>query len=91
MYEIQYWEALRIIQGYQRRHRDLWNAFRWQTHMLMRVQVGDKELHKNNIHKSEDLITFPWDDARQTVSEEDVAQMQAELAAMNRGIRQNNK
>ena len=59
--------------------------------MLMRVQVGDKELQKNNIHKPEDLITFPWDDARQTVSEEDVAQMQAELAAMNRGIRQNNK
>lgn len=93
LYDIQYWEALRIIQGYQRRNRDLWNAFRWQTHMLMRVQVGDKELQKNNIHKSEDLITFPWDDeaVRQTISEEDVKKMKEEMRAMNQGIRQNNK
>lgn len=71
----------------------MWNAFRWQTHMLMRVQVGDKELQKNNIHKTEDLITFPWDDedVRQTVSEEDVKQMQDEMKAMNQGIRQSNK
>ena len=59
--------------------------------MLMRVQVGDKELQKNNIHKPEDLITFPWDgDAvRQTISKEDVKKMREEMKAMNQRIRQN--
>ena len=61
--------------------------------MLMRVQVGDKELQKNNIHKPEDLITFPWDDeaVRQIISKEDVKKMREEMRAMNQRIRQNNK
>ena len=48
-------------------------------------------MQKNNIHKPEDLITFPWDgDAvRQTISKEDVKKMREEMKAMNQRIRQN--
>ncbi len=86
LYDIRFWEARRILAGYNRRHRDLWSATRWQTYNLMAAQVGGKELAKNGINSATDLLPLPWDTkaASKLPTEEEVADMVAEIDAINR-------
>ena len=83
-YGLLWWEIHCIIKGYNRRNRDLWSSTRWQTYNLMASQVGGKALSEAGIHKPTDLIKFPWEKQPiANISDEDVAAMQAELAAIN--------
>ena len=59
LYDLQFWEMLLISRGYDRRHRDMWSATRWQTFYLMSVSMCD--LKKAGIYRPTDLIRFPWD------------------------------
>jgi hypothetical protein len=85
LYDIRFWEARRILNGYNRRQRDLWSATRWQTYSLMAAQVGGKELAKNGINSATDLLPLPWDTkaASKLPTEEEVADMVAEIDAIN--------
>ena len=84
LHELKWWEIRSIIRGYNRRHRDLWSSTRWQTYNLMQAFCGGKALNEAGIHKPTDLIKFPWDSATvATITEDEVKDMQAEIAAMN--------
>ena len=90
LYDIRFWEARRILSGYNRRHRDIWSATRWQTYNLMAAQVGGKELAKNGINSATDLLPLPWDTkaASKLPTEEEVADMVAEIDAINAARRE---
>lgn len=60
MYTMNLWQLRCVVNGYFRRHRDLWSATRWQTYYLMAVSQAD--LKKAGIYKPLDLIKFPWED-----------------------------
>lgn len=89
-YDLKWWEIRSIIRGYNRRHRDLWSATRWQTYNLMAAQVGGKELAKNGINSATDLLPLPWDtkDVSKLPTEEEVADMVAEINAINAAKKQ---
>lgn len=82
---LKWWEIRCIIRGYNRRHRDLWSATRWQTYNIMAAQVGGKQLSENGINSVHDLLPLPWDDNRHNdlPTEEDVAKVVAEINAIN--------
>ena len=84
LYVLKWWEIQLIIKGYNRRHRDQWSAIRWQTYYLMAAQIGGKGMNEIGIHSPADLLPFPWDkEPAPPISEDDAAQLQAEMAAMN--------
>lgn len=83
-YGLRWWEIKAIIRGYNRRQRGMWSANRWQTYNLMQAFCGGKALSEAGIHQPTDLIKFPWDtDKRSPLSDDDIADLQAEMAAMN--------
>lgn len=82
-YELKWWEVKAIVRGYNRRHRHLWSATRWQTYNLMSAQAGSEALRKAGIYKPTDLIKFPWEKNVSPVSDDDIADLQAELDAIN--------
>ena len=90
LYEIQYWEAMKIVQGYQARSRNMWSAIRWQTYQIMRTQAGDKEMRKNRIFNPQDLLKFPWDDpkAAQPLSDSDREELQGLMDNENKNLKQ---
>ena len=89
-YGLKWWEIRSIIRGYNRRHRDIWSATRWQTYNLMAAQVGGKELAKNGINSATDLLPLPWDTkaANKLPTKEEVADMVAEIDAINAAKKQ---
>ena len=81
---LRWWEVRGIIRGYNRRHRNLWSSTRWQTYNIMASLVGGDKLSEKGINSPKDLIKFPWDtDQRSPLSDDDIADLQAEIAAMN--------
>lgn len=84
-YGLRWWEIKSIIRGYNRRHRDQWSATRWQTYNLMCAFAGSKSLNESGIHGPKDLLPLPWDteDDIPTLSDEEYAEMQADIAAWN--------
>ena len=83
-YGLRWWEIKAIIRGYNRRHRDLWSSTRWQTYNIMASFVGGDKLSEKGINSPKDLIKFPWDtDQRSPLSDDDIADLQAEMAAIN--------
>ena len=72
-----------IQRGYERRHRQLWSATRWQTYNLMAAFAGSKALSKAGINSAKDLIKFPWDTDRPPISFNTVQEMVAEIEAVN--------
>ena len=81
---LRWWEIRSIIRGYNRRHRDLWSSTRWQTYNIMASFVGGDKLSEKGINSPKDLIKFPWDTGqRSPLSDDDIADLQAEIAAMN--------
>ena len=62
----------------------MWSATRWQTYNIMASFVGGDKLAEKGIHKPTDLTKFPWDtDQKSPLSDADVADLQAEMAAIN--------
>lgn len=76
-----WWEVLSIIRGYNRRHRDLWSVGRWHAYHVMVAQAGSEAMQKAGLYGPTDLIHFPWDVKMAPVTQDVVAEMQAELAA----------
>ena len=80
-YRLEWWQLRSIIRGYNRRRRDGWSQARWHAYNVMQCFA---DLKKAGIHRPTDLIKFPWERVAEiTVSEEDIKQLQAEMAAMN--------
>lgn len=73
-----------IERGYERRHRHLWSAIRWQTYNLMQAQAGSDALRKAGVNTITDLITFPWEKQhRDLPTDDEVASMLNEMNAIN--------
>lgn len=79
---LRWWEIRCIIRGYNRRHRDVWSAARWQTYNIMASQVGGKELSKAGIHNPQDLLPLPWDAKAEKTAPLTQAEVDEEVAMM---------
>jgi hypothetical protein len=80
---LKWWEIRSIIRGYNRRQRGMWSATRWHTYNIM-AAIPYCDLDKAGIKKPTDLIRFPWDDDKSDMpTQNEVAQWQAEVAAIN--------
>ena len=83
--DLRWWEVRSIIRGYNRRHRDLWSATRWQTYNLMCVSMAD--MKKAGINSPTDLIQFPWEKIKPNLpTQEEIDELQAEMAAINANL-----
>lgn len=60
LYDIRFWEARRLLRGYNRRHRNMWSAMRWHAFRVMSA-MPYTDLSRAGINKPSDLIEFPWD------------------------------
>ena len=82
LYEIRGWEARRILKGYQRRHI--------LTYQLQRMQVWASMFCMGNPEKKtpSDILHLYFDDfdkeSDQPISDDEIRQMQEEMAAINR-------
>lgn len=84
LHDLQWWEVHSIIRGFNRRIRHPWSMTRWQTYQIMTSQVGSKAMREANINNPTDLIKFTWEcEAPPPVSQEEIAQLQAEMDAIN--------
>ena len=84
LYDIDFWEARRIIRGYQRRCRDAWSMTRWHAFNIM-AAMPYCDLKKAGIYSPSDLIAFPWDERRQDLpSEEEEEQIMQELERLRK-------
>ena len=72
-----------IQRGYERRHRQLWSATRWQAYNLMAAFAGSKALSEAGINSAKDLLQFPWDTDRLPITFDDVQTIAAEIEAVN--------
>lgn len=50
-----------IERGYDRRHRHLWSATRWETFNIMASFAGGDSMKKSGLNGPTDLIQFPWE------------------------------
>ena len=63
----------------------LWGVTRWQTYRIMESQVGSEGMRKANLNSPRDLIEFPWEkEPAPTITEEEAAELKAELDAINK-------
>ena len=83
LHDLQWWEVHSIIRGFNRRIRHPWSMTRWQTFKIMTAQVGSNAMREANINNPTDLIKFTWEREASPVSQEEIAQMQAVIDAMN--------
>lgn len=78
---LKWWQLRSIIRGYNRRRRDGWSQTRWHAFNVMQCFA---DLKKAGINRPTDLIKFPWERVAEiTISQEDIDELQAEMAAMN--------
>lgn len=78
---LKWWQVCSIIRGYNRRRRDGWSQARWHAYNVMQCFA---DLRKAGINRPTDLIKFPWERVAEiTISQEDIDELQAEMAAMN--------
>lgn len=83
LYDIQFWEAKRIIRGYYKRHRDMWSAIRWHAYNVMSA-MPYTDLQKAGIRSPRDLLHFDWDDEeRDLPSEEEVDDLVGMINELN--------
>lgn len=69
LYEISYWEARRIMLGYNNRHREMWSAMRWHAfHVIASMPYVD--LRSKGILSPVDLFKFPWEQEEPPVIDE---------------------
>lgn len=82
---LRWWEVRSIIRGYNARHHHSWEQARlvaYNAHYCM----GSKE----PVPTVTEWIKFPWEKEQiQPVSDEEIKEMQAEIAAINEMNKQN--
>lgn len=54
-------ELVVIERGYDRRHRHLWSATRWETFYMMSAFAGGDAMKQSGLNYPTDLIQFPWE------------------------------
>ena len=91
LYDIRYWEARRIYNGFMRRNRDMWSATRWQTFNIMCALVGGKALSSKGINSPRDLLKFDWDredldDDTQLPTDEEIEKLRQRMREENAKI-----
>lgn len=65
------------MRGYQRRHRYMWNAVRWQTFYIMSSQIGSDRMRQAGLRNPTDLMPLPWDNTEKQnlPTEEEIAEI----------------
>lgn len=90
LYDLCFWEVRRIVNGYRRRERTLWELTRWQTFLLMHNGMAD--LKKAGIYRMQDLIRFPWEDGApdddDQPSDEEIDAIRKHLQGLNQSGKQ---
>ena len=79
---MEWWEVNRYLAGIRRRQRAQWETTRWKIASIANLFRG-KDTPAITVDK---LITFPWEKDEpnpDTPSEDDIAFLQAEMAAIN--------
>ena len=84
LYDIQFWEARRLLRGYYKRHRDLWSAIRWHAYNVMSA-MPYTDLQKAGIRSPHDLLPLDWDkeDRGDLPSEEEVNDLVGMINGLN--------
>ena len=83
---MEWWEVNRYLAGIRRRQRAQWETTRWQIASIANLFRGKD----SPTVKPSDLVTFPWEKDQpnpDAPTDEDVAELQAEMDAIN-GIAQ---
>lgn len=83
LYELSYAEIILIARGYDARSRNLWSSSRWQTYYIMSAFVGSDGMKKAGINSPKDLMEFPWEKDTPDYDDDDIASLQAHIAAVN--------
>ena len=87
LHELKWWELKSIIRGYNARHHAGWEQARlvaYNSHYCM----GSKD----PVPTVSEWIKFPWEQKATTpVSQEVIDELQAEIAAINNSINQQNE
>lgn len=86
LYSLKHWNIACIIRGYRRSQHPLWESSRLNAFFTMSAFANLKE---SGIRNDRDLITFPWEKevvTRKKPNEDEVAEMQALLKEMNKGV-----
>lgn len=91
LFDIMYWELVLILRGYSRRHREEWSMTRWMTWNLMQAHAGKEAMQGAGLFKITDLIKFPWEKPVPIVSKEVQDELKAEMAAINKELKKNQK
>ena len=83
LHDLKWWEIKSIIRGYNNRHHAGWEQARlvaYNAHYCM----GSKD----PVPTVTEWIKFPWDQKAATpVSQEDIDELQAEMDAINAGLK----
>jgi hypothetical protein len=90
LYELTYCDIILIQKGYDARYRNMWTASRWQTFYLMSAFVGSDGMRKANITSPRDLLPFPWEKETTDISDKEIAELQAQMAAINAELEKEN-
>lgn len=91
LYDLKFIDLLLIERGYARRNRDTWSASRWSTYNIMAAFVGGNKLAEHGIHGPADLLKLPWDKKVLPMSKAEQESLQAEIAAMNAQMEEEQK
>ena len=83
LYDLQYVDILQIERGYERRHRHLWSAVRWETFYMLCAQAGGDKLSEKGINSPADLLPFPWDTDELPLTDEETVALQNEILEYN--------
>jgi hypothetical protein len=85
LYEVEFWEVQRIVDGYRRRERNSWTIARWQVFCLMHNGIVD--LDKIGVRDPEDIVKFPWEkEAAEDMEESDREELKDLLNNTNKGL-----
>lgn len=86
LYELKYWEILLISRGYQKRQHPAWEQARLMAYCAAHA-MGSKEPPP----PPKDWIRFPWESETRAISEEEEAELMAEMDAIKRMQEEKNR
>ena len=76
---MEWWEVNRYLAGIRRRHHAKWETTRWTIAHLANMfrEKGRPPF------KPQDVVKFPWEKDEPTITDEEKAELQAEMDAWN--------
>lgn len=87
LYDIQFWEARRIVAGHIKQRQARLSDLRLMAYLIINFN-GMVDLTKNGITNAYDLCPFPWDDQEATgnddiPSDEEIEKIREHLKLLN--------